>query len=864
MKNKLLYYLCVSILMTACTDIDIVNQHENGSKSIIAKISENLSGRTCIGSSDSDKTTILWNSGDLIGVYGTSSKNIYFTNKTDKVAEATFTGNMSDTPLYAYYPYSNDNSGVAYTSVKGDLPLTQTFDMASGRLQADFKIGIPDETEEGVFLFKHVFSLLKFEINADDTDLDGDNLESISLLLPEGRRLGGSFTINISSGKVSWDNASTEGCNEITMEFTDQPALTAGTTYTGFITCAPEGIKKGDEITIVIRTNKHRASFKRNANMGFEANAVYTVPLTLKDFKDDMTVVEEEKPVITSFSFEVADNANKILGTELYYNGVSTATRSVTEESLNIDNEKLEITGCIPYLYDFSLVPTFTTSENAIVTVNGVVQESGVTEVDFSNPVEYVVSIGENKQTYTVSVSNTGLPIVVLSSGGSGTVEWEEAGLMVKSKEAEFGEDDKITVYNADGSQDLPTSVCGFRLRGNSTQGFPKKPFAIKLDNKANLLNIMPSGSHKRWVLLANWTERSLIRNAVAYKIANQTKVAWEENSSTIGTGLIWNPSAKNVELVIDGRHIGNYLLGEQIKIDKNRVNIQSSYENGTPDDVSTYGYLLEFDTNLDEVLQFRTPNRNLPYQLKDAEEANQTISSHVSNRVDEVENYLSNGDYTAAYDLLDINSVIDWWIVQEIAMNNEYRQPKSTYMYMDGNGKLCAGPVWDFDYQTFPNIENINTIHAEKRNAGYSAALEYHSAINEWLYRQTTTSYPKYGTYMWYPLLFGDETFKKRVQERWEVIKPYLESIPAFIREMGEKNKLSDDYNAAMWPIESQQRIGYGWFLRYSGDERLSTYQEVIENLVTCYNDRLNAMNSLITNGKFIDNSGDKPVTPN
>ena len=64
---------------------------------------------------------------------------------------------------------------------------------------------------------------------------------------------------------------------------------------------------------------------------------------------------------------------------------------------------------------------------------------------------------------------------------------------------------------------------------------------------------------HKRWCLLANWWDRTLIRNAVAFEISRNT-------------GLAWTPNGKFVELVLNGNHIGNYYLCEQIKVDENRM----------------------------------------------------------------------------------------------------------------------------------------------------------------------------------------------------------------------------------------------------------------------------------------------------
>jgi hypothetical protein len=63
--------------------------------------------------------------------------------------------------------------------------------------------------------------------------------------------------------------------------------------------------------------------------------------------------------------------------------------------------------------------------------------------------------------------------------------------------------------------------------------------------------------------------------------------------------------------------------------------------------------------------------------------------------------------------DYIDIDTYIDWWLVHELAFNGEPNHPKSTYMHKDRNGKLKAGPVWDFDwaYGSYENRDGINLV---------------------------------------------------------------------------------------------------------------------------------------------------------
>ena len=105
-------------------------------------------------------------------------------------------------------------------------------------------------------------------------------------------------------------------------------------------------------------------------------------------------------------------------------------------------------------------------------------------------------------------------------------------------------------------------------------------------------------------------------------------------------------------------------------------------------------GYLLEFDDNYDEVDKFRT-GRGLPCMFKDeVSKYSSDIFNQVKARIEAVESNLEAGNYEAAYSDLDINSVIDYFFIQELTFNDEYKHPKSVYMIMNGSDKLAAGPV--------------------------------------------------------------------------------------------------------------------------------------------------------------------------
>lgn len=848
MSYKIKHYAIIAgclLGMISCQEEKLIKNSSNGNVTILARMDDGIQTRTCVDNSSSgDASGILWSPKDQIGVYGDKgTKNALFeAANTGNVAEAEFNGTLAsgEYPTYAYYPYGVDNVTSEITALKGNLKLEQTFDMTTGKLEGDYKVGTPTfKTYEGryEFEFEHLFSLLKFDIDATGTALEGDKLEKIILTLPEGRRLGGEFTFDATSKAVTWTGDAT-GANELIMVWSDTPALANGKSYTGYITCAPD-IRQGDDIKITILTQKFKAEFTRTALVDFAANTSYTFPLSLENYKNGMVVTN--RPVFTSFSFEAKNNAGKILDKKLTFDGSATRPVDNVTEVLTVDRDS--VIGCIPYLHDFKLKPTFAVSDGTTVKIDGMEQTSGVSEVDFSKPVLYTLSNGEETRTFTVVVTNSGLPVVVLTQSGGGSEFWEEAGINVRSKDADWVKTDKMAVYNADGSVDMKEALCGIRLRGNSTQKFPKKPFAIKLVDKAPVLG-MPK--HKRWVLLANWMDRTMLRNAVAFEVAHQT-----ENAYTDGLG--WNPHGYSVEVVMDGRHVGNYYLCEQIKIDGDRVDITDCYEdveNPTPE---TCGYLLEFDDAMDEVNNFRT-SRGIPCMFKDEVPANSEFFNYVKNKVEGIENSLNAENYEEAYKNLDINSVIDYFFIQELTFNDEYKHPKSVYMYIDGPGKLTAGPVWDFDWQTFVLYDKVQAM-----NSKYGGTYNCRNT-NEWLYGKSRLAekpwwpgsdydYVNDQPYMWYPLLFKDANFRAKVQERWAVIYPQLLSVVAKIDEFAALNKVSEQFNYAMWPLVGlKNSVGSA----FNGDEDMS-FDEAIATMKQAYTERLEWMNSSITSGSFV-----------
>ena len=838
---------------------------------IVAEIAEAVTGpvtRTAVDESSDDRGTgICWSPADVIGVYdaGGSVRNAAFTSTNSTVAgTAEFAGTMQGAPAYAYYPYREENNGVAYDAVTGELPAVQEYSTADARLSYDYKVGMPKVGGKGnEFTFTHLFSMLRLTVDATGTALAGDRLEQVIIDFPEGVSTGGKFSMNLATSSVTWTERTGQS---LTLDLTDRPALSG--TVRGYLACAPVEAS-GKEVTVTLLTQKWVASFSTVLKTDFRAGNIYTLPLTLARWAEsEESWSVSERPVISAFRFTAAANPGKILSKKLVFKeatsswpwgGNSSGSTSVTQDvsyttvQMNIGEDN-RIEGTAPYLYDFSLVPEITCPEGAALSVG-----DGTTfapyrtgaPIDFSSPVVIRVEKDGAYSDYTVTLTNSGLPVMVINQDGGDTT-WSETGFKIWSKSTDFDaiSGGTITVYRPDGTKaELDGAAAAVRLRGNSTQTYPKKPFAIKLGKKSDILGIMEGKKHKRWVLLANYKDRSLMRNAVAFDIARVMQ-------TTLPDGMKWNPRGTFVEVVYNGVHIGNYFLCEQIKVDANRVNIQDPYETVegaiTDADVAKYGYLLESDDYYDETAKFTTKNY-IPFMFKDDVDGGGVIMNYVRTKIQRIEDNLYNGNYKTAYEEMDLNSFIDYWMLYELAMNNELGHPKSTYTSIDGTGKLFAGPIWDFDWQSFPNYKSSTISDWSKYSIGKTILV----AANPWRKSSGTPNAPVEESdqpYMWYPMLFKDtETFRPLAKERWERVQGALRAYAPKVLDMGRMLEKSVTANDAMWPISNKtvhdKYIGnYG----YIGDESLS-FEESYTALYNTLLERIDGM-GFISSGTYPD----------
>ena len=287
--------------LCSCSDEAGIRWAGNGNTTITASIDgADALTRTCIDPTEYDNGVVgvLWTPGDQLGVFGNgSTKNALFTNSsTTNVDRASFTGTLaeSETPQYAYYPYSEANAGKAVTELTGTVSAEQTFDLTTGKLTDDWKYGSPKPSTSGGYEFtmKHLFAMAKVVIDATGSPVEGETLESIEVTLPEGRPLCGDFTFSAGDGSYTLGTCT----NSVKMVWSDKPALTSGKSYTGYLTLIPDGVKENDKITIKILTSQHQATFEVPCLVNFQKGTIYSMPMTLTSLADKMKDVYGKEP----------------------------------------------------------------------------------------------------------------------------------------------------------------------------------------------------------------------------------------------------------------------------------------------------------------------------------------------------------------------------------------------------------------------------------------------------------------------------------------------------------------------------------------------------------------------------------------
>ena len=333
------------------------------------------------------------------------------------------------------------------------------------------------------------------------------------------------------------------------------------------------------------------------------------------------------------------------------------------------------------------------------------------------------------------------------------------------------------------------------RGRGNSTWTMPKKSWKLKFDSKISLMGL---AEDKEWCLLANYADKSLIRNLTAMQISRVCNMSW-------------TPKMQNCEVYLNNNYQGVYTLSEHKKVSKNRVNI----------DTGKGDILFEIDQDQDENVCWMTP-LGTPVMFSDPDEPTAAQEQDAKKIFEDIEAALVKGEYSKVYTLIDMDSFINAYIVQELTMNIDGNFRKSSYLTLPKDGKLEYFFVWDFDLSL--------------GNADYFGNPPGNGPEGWWVKDYGSAGYGK----SWYCYLFRDAFFKANLKKRWVEVYPDLKKvsnhIDRYYKEIGDE---AIARNFAVWSFTDNS-----W---WNASRRTTTYSGELSNLKDFYAKRLVWLNTNI-----------------
>ena len=367
----------------------------------------------------------------------------------------------------------------------------------------------------------------------------------------------------------------------------------------------------------------------------------------------------------------------------------------------------------------------------------------------------------------------------------------KSTGLSVISIETELDEDGNnkeitskteyigctITVFDPFTGYNVINEVAQIRGRGNSTwtqTEFYKKPYKIKFGFKQNLFGY---GEAKDWVLMADYSDKSLLRNFMAYSLAG--------TFSALGA----SPDCQIVEVYLNGSYHGTYLLCEQIEVNENRVDISEDAS------VIDTGYLVEMDGwagtgNEDDpwvsVPDSLNGNRRYTVKAPDSTELTDAHKDYIQGYLKGCLDIIAGTDYEAIKELVDVESFAQAYIVHELFKCPDVDY-SSFYLYKQENGKLYCGPVWDFDMacgnagHKNGNSYRYNYLWARYHNPWYKGLLN-HSEFVELVAKTLNENKPLIEEKLeeYFDWAYENRVSLERNFERWDILGIYVWPNPS------------------------------------------------------------------------------------
>lgn len=788
---------------------------------------------------------ILWDVNDQISIFNKSTLNQQFMFDGEKPANSgTFhwidngyfgAGNDLDY-ICAVYPYQESttisNSGVLTLT----LPEEQTYREESFGPGANTMVSI---TNDNLLKFKNVGGYLALKFYGE-----GVSVSSIRLIGNNGEPLSGEATVDLPFDTAPEIKMASAAGKTILLNCEEPVELTRDDATIFWMVVPPTDFTDG--FTLLVSNPDGDVFIKEtHKHLTIDRNGVLRIaPIEVNMNSEGLGISK----------VETADQTK--LPSKTKYEG-----RTITVTTPTLDRSHLVLS------YEFS-------GESLLA--NGLAVESGETPIDVTKPVTLTVRDGSHGKNYTLTAKNTGLPIVRITTTGFDLAQLEKYMNSLQNDDGKnttdhpYGTDYRIWLPDDDGIVTLPDAngrlsgnkvegsvtvriedaeggpgmtidkkgvyevVTQIKGRGNYTWKWDKKPYALKLDKKSKVLG-MPA--HKRWILLANWRDHTLLRNDATFELSRRA-------------GLPYTVQGQFVELEFNGEYRGNYYLCEQIKIDENRVNITPLEDDFN--DLSG-GYLMEIDSYWDEINKFKSEYFTLNYMFKEPDEdpAAEGFDSRFQDGYTWMENYINEFEKVLKtksavverkeYEqYLDVDSAIKFMLVNELSGNRDFFQngthsgPHSTYLYKDKGGKIFMGPGWDFDYETFIPYKWYD-------GRGYARSYSWRG-------------FDKTGYY--YYFLCANQDFVNEVKSIWNTKKSSFQSLTNYIDTMVGKISLSQQFDKEKWPFHNEEnRDDNHDYAGYSYEEAIELMKDSFTSKFVWMDGEINSLTPTNPTGRYSNN---------
>ncbi len=379
---------------------------------------------------------------------------------------------------------------------------------------------------------------------------------------------------------------------------------------------------------------------------------------------------------------------------------------------------------------------------------------------------EYTFKLETNVKktsTYKVKVKRSNLPSIFIDIEGGE----ESFKKIIEDEKHETGYKGEAKIND---SQNNTTTgaIKKIRGRGNATWQREKKPFQINFEEKIAVLGMKKS---KTWLLLNNYPDGSLSRNALWYQLAKEMDMPYSVEFEPI-------------DLYINNEYQGNYLVTSKVEVEENRVNL------GLDDvliEIDDHDSLEQLTLNSERKFEIHYPN------LEDfTKENKKKVEENVTKYLKKVDELIKNPKTTTEEltQYIDLESFAKYYWMQEISLNMD-ATINSFYLYIK-DGILYAGPVWDMD-------ATMN------RSYLYTKTKGYYLTEDTYLYQRKRKN--------WYRELIKREDFSKKVDEIFLEYLEVFEKLPVYLENYVNQIKQSATMNYKRWPYENMmKKQGQKW----------------------------------------------------